>query len=114
MLPVGQVQAVALALHELATNAVKHGALAQASGWLSVTWRVEQGGDDARLVIDWHERGVAMPDGVPTHRGYGTELITVALPYQLDAETALEFAPDGVRCRIVLPIGTFRVEAHGA
>ncbi len=102
-----QVQAVALALHELATNAVKHGALAQASGRLSVVWRVEQDGDDARLVVDWHESGVSMPGGPPTHRGYGTELITVALPYQLDAETALEFAPDGVRCRIALPLGAF-------
>ena len=106
-----QVQAVALALHELATNAVKHGALAQASGRLSVTWQVEGGGDDARLVIDWRESGVSMPGGPPAHRGYGTGLITVALPYQLDAETALEFAPDGVRCRIALPLGTFRDEA---
>ena len=110
-LPSDKVQAVALALHELATNAVKYGALAQASGQLSVIWRVEGSGDDARLVIDWRESGVSMPGGPPTHRGYGTELITVALPYQLDAETALEFAPDGVRCRVALPVGTFRNEA---
>ena len=106
-----QVQVVALALHELATNALKYGALAQASGRLSVIWHVEEGDDDARLVIDWHESGVSMPGGPPAQRGYGTELITVALPYQLDAETALEFAPDGVRCRIVLPVGTVRDEA---
>ena len=106
-----QVQAVALALHELATNAVKHGALAQASGRLSVVWRVEGDGGGARLVIDWHETGVSMPGGPPAHRGYGTELITVALPYQLDAETALEFAPGGVRCRIALPIGAFQDDA---
>ena len=106
-----QVQAVALALHELATNAVKYGALAQASGRLSVVWRVEGGDDEARLVIDWHESGVSMPGGPPAHRGYGTELITAALPYQLDAETALEFTPDGVRCRIALPLGMFRDEA---
>ena len=106
-LPGAQVQAVALALHELATNAVKHGALAAASGRLSVTWRVEQEGGGARLVIDWRESGVPMPGGPPAHRGYGTELITAALPYQLDAETALEFAPDGVRCRIAVPVGAF-------
>ena len=110
-LPGDQAQAVALALHELATNAAKYGALAQASGQLSVTWRVEQGDGGGRLVIDWHESGVPMPSGPPAHRGYGTELITVALPYQLDAETALEFAPDGVRCRIALPIGALRDEA---
>ena len=48
-----------------------------------------------------------MPDGPPARRGYGSELITKALPYQLRAETALEFTHDGVRCRIVLPVGAF-------
>ncbi len=110
-LPGDQMQAVALALHELATNAVKYGALAQASGRLSVTWRVAQESGGARLVIDWRESGVLMPGGPPAHRGYGTELITAALPYQLDAETALEFTPDGVRCRIAVPVGAFRDEA---
>ena len=100
---------MALALHELATNAVKYGAIGQASGRLSVIWHVENGGDkgDRRLVIEWHEDGVAMPDGPPTRRGYGSELITQALPYQLQAETALAFTPDGVRCRITLPARAF-------
>ena len=109
-LPGEGVQTVALALHELATNAIKYGALAQASGRLSVAWRVE-GGDGAGpcLVIEWRESGVAMPDaGTPARRGYGSELITQALPYQLQAETALEFTHDGVWCRISLPAGTFR------
>ena len=106
-LPGDQVQPVAMALHELATNAVKYGALAGGPGRLSVTWRVEQEGGGARLVIDWRESGVPMPGGPPARRGYGTELITAALPYQLDADTALEFTPDGVRCRIILPAGAF-------
>ena len=106
-LPGESVQAVALALHELATNSVKYGALAQSSGRLSVTWHVATGSDGPRLVIDWRESGVAMPDRLPARRGYGTELITQALPYQLGAETALEFTPDGVVCRIVLPAGAF-------
>jgi len=107
-LPGESVQAVALALHELATNAVKYGAIAQPSAQLSVTWRIEPGEDGApRLVIDWRESGVVMPDGPPARRGYGTELITRALPYQLRAQTALEFAHDGVRCRIILPASAF-------
>jgi len=107
-LPGESVQAVALALHELATNAVKYGAIAQPSAWLSVTWRIGTGGDGAqRLVLDWRESGVAMPDGPLARRGYGSELITRALPYQLGAETSLEFTPDGVRCRITLPASAF-------
>ena len=94
-----------MGLHELATNSAKYGALTQASGRLSVTWRVE--GDDGagRLVIDWRESGVAMPDGgTPARRGYGTELITRALPYQLGASTTYELAEDGVRCTIEIPL----------
>ena len=107
-LPGESVQAVALALHELATNAVKYGAIAQPAGELSVSWRVEgDGRDGPRLVIDWRETGVVMPAGPPARRGFGTELITRALPYQLRAETALEYTFDGVRCRVILPSSAF-------
>ena len=101
---------MAFAVQELATNAVKYGAIAQPSGRLSVTWRVRAGAEGRRLVIDWHESGVVIPDGLPSRRGYGTELITKALPYQLQADTALEFASDGVRCRITLPANAFSSE----
>jgi len=109
-LPGGGMQPVALALHELATNAVKYGALAETNpeGRLSVTWHVEMRGAGASLLLFWHESGVAMRAGPPDRRGYGSELITRALPYQLKAETRLEFTSDGVRCRMALPAGTFR------
>ncbi|WP_376092778.1 PAS domain S-box protein [Roseomonas sp. CCTCC AB2023176] len=107
-LPGEGAQPVALALHELATNAVKYGAIAQPAGRLSVTWHVEAGEDEPRLLIAWQESGVAMPKGMPKQRGYGSELITRALPYQLKAETRLEFGPDGVRCDIALPAEAFR------
>ena len=107
-LPGESVQAMALALHELATNAVKYGAITQPSGRLSVTWHIEAGDSDGRrLVIDWRESGVVMPDRPPARRGYGSELITRALPYQLLAKTALEFTHDGVHCRIALPASAF-------
>ncbi|PZP47883.1 MAG: hypothetical protein DI601_02425 [Azospirillum brasilense] len=109
-LPGEGVQPVSLALHELATNAVKYGALAEANpgGRLSVTWRVEQRVDGPRLLLAWRESRVAMPPGLPERYGYGSELITRALPYQLKAETRLEFTPDGVRCDLTLPSGAFR------
>ena len=99
------VQTLALALHELATNALKHGALAVPAGRLRVSWRRVPGG---RLRVDWIEEGVPIPPEVAASRasGYGLELIEKALPYQLGAETRLEMSPDGVRCAIVMPLST--------
>ena len=108
-LPGDKVQTFALALHELATNAAKYGALSQDDAHLVVAWHVSaDGGAGRRLVLDWRESGVSMPEGGPTRRGYGSELIERALPYQLGAETNRVFTPDGLRCTIALPIGAFR------
>ena len=116
-LPTEAVQALALALHELATNAVKHGALSRPSGRLAVTWRVEDGdGQVRRVMLDWKESGVTIPEGgPPARKGYGSELIERALPYQLGAETRLEFGLDGVRCRITVPVARERggQDRHG-
>jgi two-component sensor histidine kinase len=99
-------QALALGIHELATNAVKYGALKQPSGRLEVDWRVESDlGGKKRAVLEWREIGVQMPEGdAPTRKGFGRELIERALPYQLNAETQLKFGPDGVRCRIATTV----------
>ncbi len=105
-LPGEKAQPVALALHELATNAAKYGALAQPEAGLSVTWRLEGGsGEERQLVLFWCESGVVMQMDAPRRRGYGTELIERALPYQLKATTELVFMPDGARCTLLLPLG---------
>ena len=105
-LPGDKAQPVALALHELATNAAKYGALAQPAAVLSVTWRLEGGtGEGRQLVLDWRESGVAMRPAPLRRRGYGTELIERALPYQLKATTELVFGSDGVRCLLIMPLG---------
>ena len=97
-------QALALALHELATNAVKYGALRQRSGTLKVMWDLREN-DRGRLVqLEWRETGVSLPTDAPVRRGYGRELIERALPYQLDAVTNFEIAADGVRCSVELPL----------
>lgn len=102
------VQTLAMALHELATNAVKYGALGQPGGRLTVTWRLEPAGPGLRpwLHIDWRECGVTMPaaDGATSGGGQGRELIEQALPYQLGARTALTLEPDGAHCTIALPV----------
>ena len=100
-LRVGQVQTFALAIHELTTNAVKHGALKGGEGRLSVRWSVATRADGGRdLVLDWVESGVAVPDTAAQGRGYGRELIERALTFDLQARTRLDLAPGGAICRI--------------
>ena len=108
-LPPTAAEALGLALHELATNAVKYGALAQPNGRLAVTWELKAENPTAEVALEWRESGVSMPSpGLPNRKGYGSELIERALPYQLSAKTKLEFGPDGVRCAILVPVPTER------
>ncbi|WP_424140342.1 GAF domain-containing protein [Roseomonas chloroacetimidivorans] len=108
-IPGDKVQTVALALHELATNAAKYGALGQPGGRLAVTWRLEQGEDGpGRLILEWRESGVEMPAEPAERRGFGTILLEEALPYQLQAEVRREFTPNGVHCTIILPVGALQ------
>ncbi len=101
------VQTLALAIHELATNARKYGALATEHGRLRVTWRTRQvDGQNERLAIEWAEEGLPSRDGSPPQRsGYGRKLIEQALPYTLDAETSYELSDVALRCSIELPLG---------
>ncbi|KQS72234.1 hypothetical protein ASG39_00105 [Rhizobium sp. Leaf371] len=98
-------QALGLALHELATNAIKYGALSQESGVLRVSWTVEDADEERAVRLEWRETGVRMPAGeTPRRKGYGRELIERALPYQLNAKTELQFLDDGIRCLIRVPL----------
>lgn len=101
------VQTLALAIHELATNARKHGALANDRGRLSVKWFGEgSGGRSDSLMLEWEEYGIdPLPEGVDPQRcGYGRTLIERALPYSLSARTAFELGRDTFRCTISLPL----------
>ncbi|MBV9783443.1 MAG: PAS domain-containing protein [Acidisphaera sp.] len=113
----GSVQTFSLALHELATNAVKYGALSRPEGRLSVRWRLEFREDGHPVLhVDWQEHGVSVPepeDRLPRRRGYGRELIERALPYQLKAHTHYELGPDGVNCSIAVPVSA-GVTAEGS
>lgn len=97
------VQNVALAIHELTTNAVKYGALKDGQGQLHIRWRVEDvQQDQSLLILDWRESGLATrPDS--SRRGYGRQLIEQALAYSLRAKAELLFGEDDVSCRIEMP-----------
>lgn len=106
------VQTLALALHELATNAVKYGALGQVPGRLAITWSLElKATGSPWLHIDWRESGVVMPPGLPNGAGKGRDLITEALPYQLGARTSHVLTPDGVHCTISIPVSASTLQA---
>jgi len=101
------VQTLAMALHELTTNAIKHGALGQAGACLTVRWALIPGEADGApwLRIDWTETGVRMAaPGTAPRSGQGRELIEQALPFQLGARTAYALGPDGVKCTIRIPV----------
>ena len=93
-----------LAIHELATNAVKYGALAESGGHIDVTWTIVTLDGERRLRLEWRETGVHVASAAPRRRGFGTELIERALPYEIGAKTALDFTPGGIRCTIEFPL----------
>ncbi|NOG74169.1 sensor histidine kinase [Roseicella sp. DB1501] len=94
-----------LALHELATNAAKYGSLSARGGRVDVTWTLgRRFNDDVPAVeIHWRERG-GPPVRPPERRGFGSRLLERALPYESGGEVRLDFAPQGVECRIRLPL----------
>lgn len=92
--------ALALALHEFATNAVKYGALSAAEGSVSVTCR----DDGACLEIVWQERGGPVIAGPPAREGFGTQLARRSLGGELGGSVAHEWDPDGVTIRIRAPM----------
>ena len=106
------VQTFSLALHELATNALKYGALASPNGHLTVRWNVAEGDGPPRLQVDWRESGVDMTHvgDRPRGGGYGRELIERALPYQLAAKTSYALMSDGVHCSIDVPTSAMKAE----
>jgi len=98
-LPQYSADALGLAIHELAVNAMKYGALSGAGAELAVHWTMDEDG----LKLEWREMGVAAVNAAPQHRGFGREWIEQGLPYQLGALTSLQFLQGGVICTIHVP-----------
>lgn len=97
-------QTLALAVHELATNALKYGALASSHGRLQIHWYEHVRGDRPWLHLHWRETGVLERTSLSTRRGYGRILIEHALPHQLGAETDMSLTADEMACSINLPL----------
>ena len=97
-------EALTLAVHELATNAVKYGALAQ-GGSISVAWAVESRGESADwLRLHWVERGVRVVAAGPRRRGVGAALIEGRIPHDRAGAGRLNFRPGGLEAEICIPL----------
>ena len=95
---------LSLAIHELAMNAVEHGALSVPDGRIEVTWCTEASEAGEVLRFEWLETNVPMPGASSWHPGFGTELIRRILSQELGTEASLGFGPQGVVCTIIAPI----------
>ena len=96
MLQPSAAQTLALALHELATNAAKYGAFSSDKGRLNLTWEVK--GED--LLMHWIESGGPTVSS-PTSLGFGSRIISASVERQLDGEVSFDWQPEGLRCKIV-------------
>jgi two-component system, chemotaxis family, CheB/CheR fusion protein len=93
----------ALAIHELATNAIKYGALSQPSGRVDVSWRVDDAADPTQLIFEWRERGGPRVEP-PPRKGFGSELLEKTLAFELKGKTSLTYNPSGLHCMIAIPL----------
>jgi PAS domain S-box-containing protein len=98
LLESSRAQTIALALHELATNAAKHGALATPSGRLQLNWKRE----DDTLHLDWAESGGAKIRA-PKSLGYGVEVISASIEH-LGGHVDFDWRPEGMRCKLSVPL----------
>ncbi|MGF9761428.1 PAS domain S-box protein [Microvirga sp. 0TCS3.31] len=94
--------ALSMAVHELATNAAKYGALSVSEGQVSISWSVIPG-QPRQLTLCWQERGgpAVMP---PARKGFGTRLIERSLAHELAGEVSLAYVPTGVVCTVKAPL----------
>lgn len=99
VLPPRTAIAMALAFHELATNAAKYGALRNAAGRINLTWTVAKDIDPSRLRLTWRETG-GPPVTPPTRKGFGSRLIQRGLAAEFVGEVKMDFQPQGLICQV--------------
>jgi PAS domain S-box-containing protein len=102
-LPPKHALALGLAIHELATNAVKYGALSSAAGRVRVSWRRVERAPEAWLEIAWSEEG-GPPVREPSRRGFGSRLIERSIRTELQGKVEVQFQPSGLRVQIQVPL----------
>jgi two-component sensor histidine kinase len=99
----GPALSLSMVIHELCTNAVKHGALSVPNGRVSISWTAAE----ERFKFHWKESG-GPPVQEPSRKSFGSRLIEQALPGQLHGEARLKFEPDGLSCEVNIPLTTMQ------
>lgn len=100
-----KAQNLALALHELATNSAKYGALSVAAGHLDIVWENKRG----VLTLRWQETG-GPPVVPPTTQGFGTKIMNASIKHQIGGNVALDWRPTGLHCTLQVPTDTSEVD----
>ncbi|WP_395396264.1 sensor histidine kinase [Novosphingobium sp. BL-8A] len=93
-----------LAMHELASNAVKFGALSQSDGRILVRWQREENRSGSSLVLEWEENGCRLDPDAMGEAGFGTEMLLHSLAYELDARTRLQPTRTGMHFKLEMPL----------
>jgi PAS domain S-box-containing protein len=105
---------LALALHELATNAAKYGALSNTVGSVDLRWHVVHEGDAPRFCLTWSEHGGPPILTQPTRRGFGSRLIERSFAAEVGGEVKLTYAPTGLTCRLEAPLASMQEQRDAA
>jgi two-component sensor histidine kinase/DNA-binding response OmpR family regulator len=100
LLPADKAQTVALALHELATNAAKYGALSSPTGQVRIEWQISRG----NLVLNWFESGGPPVTEKPSSRGFGTKIIDASIHPRNGGATKFDWRKEGLRCMLSIPV----------
>ncbi|MEX2453920.1 MAG: CHASE3 domain-containing protein [Rhodospirillaceae bacterium] len=103
-MPVNMVTPLGLIFHEWATNAAKYGALSRPQGTVDIRWTVEDAGTDRHLLLNWSENGGPEVTGPPDQEGFGSMLIRASAEHQIGGTLDLDWAPDGMKARLVVPL----------
>lgn len=104
---------LAMIVHELATNAVKYGALSAAGGRVRITYRLEPASNGDCVVVEWAESGGPTVEK-PTRRGQGTRFIERSIGYELQGKASVMFEQDGLRARLSFPLASAIMPADGS
>jgi PAS domain S-box-containing protein len=104
VLPAGTAQPLTMAIHELATNALKHGALSVPGGRVSVSWRYE-GNMAGVLRLRWAETGGPKLTGAPARRGFGSRVLDGTVRGQLGGTVSLAWDASGLVSELMVPLG---------